>query len=131
MPRPRLPRPSRRRIGILVAVSVAFFLLTSLRWIAGFYTDYLWFKEVDFTSVWRGILGAKVLLAAVFTALFFVGMWASLTIADRIAPRCRPTGPEDELGQRYREAVGPHAAAVRTAVAALCALICGLGVSAQ
>jgi uncharacterized membrane protein (UPF0182 family) len=131
MPRPRLPRPNRRRIAILVAVSVFFFLLTSLRGIASFYTDYLWFKEVGFTSVWRGVLGAKLLLAAVFTAVFFVGMWASLTIADRIAPRFRPVGPEDELVQRYREAVGPHAAAVRTAVAALFALIFGLGVSAQ
>jgi uncharacterized membrane protein (UPF0182 family) len=131
MPRPRPPRPNRRRIGILIAASVLFFLLTSLRGIASFYTDYLWFKEVGFTSVWRGVLGAKVLLAAVFTAVFFVGMWASLTIADRIAPRFRPVGPEDELVQRYREAVGPHAAAVRTGVTGLFALIFGLGVSGQ
>ncbi|MDQ1372775.1 MAG: uncharacterized protein QOJ09_113, partial [Actinomycetota bacterium] len=131
MPRPRLPRPNRRRIAILVAVSVLFFLLTSLRGIASFYTDYLWFNEVGFTSVWRGVLGAKVLLAAVFTAVFFVAMWASLTIADRVAPRFRPIGPEDELVQRYREAVGPHAAAVRTALSALFALIFGLGVSSQ
>ena len=131
MPRPRLPRPNRRRVGLLVIASLAFFLLTSLRGIASFYTDYLWFDEVGFNSVWRGVLGAKVLLAAVFTAVFFAGMWASLTIADRVAPRFRPIGPEDELVQRYREAVGPHAAAVRTAVAALFALIFGLGVSSQ
>ncbi|MEY2476655.1 MAG: uncharacterized protein QOG87_1970 [Actinomycetota bacterium] len=131
MPRPRLPRPNRRRVGILVIASLAFFLLTSLRGIASFYTDYLWFDEVGFNSVWRGVLGAKVLLAAVFTAVFFAGMWASLTIADRVAPRFRPVGPEDELVQRYREAVGPHAGAVRTAVSALFALIFGLGVSSQ
>ena len=131
MPRPRLPRPNRRRVGLLAAISILFFLLTSLRGIASFYTDYLWFDEVGITSVWRGVLGAKVLLAAVFTALFFAAMWASLTIADRVAPRFRPIGPEDELVQRYREAVGPHAAAVRTALAAVFALIFGLGVSSQ
>lgn len=131
MPRPRLPRPNRRRVGLLAVVSVFFFLLTSMRGVASFYTDYLWFDEVGFTSVWRGVLGAKVLLAAVFTAIFFVGMWASLTIADRIAPRFRPVGPEDELVQRYRDAVGPRAGTVRTGAAALFALIFGLGVSSQ
>ena len=118
-------------MALLVAAAVVIVLLMSLRGIAGFYTDYLWFDEVGQTEVWRGVLGAKALLAAVFTALFFVGMWASLAIADRIAPKFRPIGPEDELVQRYREAVGPHATAVRTGLAALFALIFGLGVSAQ
>jgi uncharacterized membrane protein (UPF0182 family) len=132
MPRRRAMRPNRRRIGLIVAIGLFFFLLTSLRGIASFYTDYLWFKEVGFTSVFRGVLGAKVLLASVFTVVFFVAMWASLTIADRVAPRFRPVGlPEDELVQRYRDAVGPHAAAVRTGVSVLFALIFGLGVSAQ
>ena len=130
MPRRRV-RTSRRRLVLAATGVILFFLITSLRGLAGFYTDYLWFDEVGFTSVWRGVLGAKVLLAAVFTAAFFVVMWASLTIADRIAPRFRPVGPEDELVQRYREAVGPHAGAVRTAVSAVFALIFGLGVSAQ
>jgi uncharacterized membrane protein (UPF0182 family) len=130
-PRPRLRRPQGRRIAFIVAAAVVLVLLMSLRGIAGFYTDYLWFDEVGQTEVWRGVLGAKVLLAAVFTALFFVGMWASLAIADRIAPKFRPVGPEDELVQRYREAVGPHALAVRTGLAALFALIFGVGVSAQ
>ena len=130
MPRPRV-RTSRRRLVLIATGIILFILITSLRGVAGFYTDYLWFDEVGFTSVWRGVLGAKVLLAAVFTAAFLVVMWASLTIADRVAPRFRPVGPEDELVQRYREAVGPHAAAVRTAVSAVFALIFGLGVSAQ
>ena len=130
MPRRRV-RSSRRRLVLVATGVILFILISSLRAIAGFYTDYLWFDEVGFTSVWRGVLGARVLLAAVFTAAFFVVMWASLTIADRIAPRFRPVGPEDELVQRYREAVGPHAAAVRTAVAVVFALIFGLGVSAQ
>ena len=58
-------------------------------------------------------------------------MLVSLTIADRIAPRFRPVGPEDELVQRYREAVGPHAAKVRIAVAAVFALFAGVGTRAQ
>ena len=129
---PRRPRRNARgRIWIVVAIVALFILLTSLRSIAGFYTDYLWYKELHLTSVFRGILGAKILLAVVFTAIFFGLMWASLTIADRIAPRFRPAGPEDEIVQRYREVVGPHAGKVRVVAAALFALFAGVGTQSQ
>src|SRR5205807_4238547 len=106
-------------------------LLTSLRSVASFYTDYLWFKELHLTSVFRGVLGAKILLAVVFTAFFFGLLWANLTIADRIAPRFRAVGPEDEIVQRYREVVGPHAGKVRIIAAAVFALFAGLGTQSQ
>jgi hypothetical protein len=130
-----LPRPPRRRglpagrIGLAVIAAALFLILTSLRGIAGFWTDYLWYQELGLTSVWRAVLGAKVALAAVFTVLFFVVLWVNLTIAERLAPRFRPFGPEEEWVQRYREVVGPHAGKVRLGVAALFALIAGLGMS--
>jgi uncharacterized membrane protein (UPF0182 family) len=131
-------RPSRRgripanRIWIIVAAVVLLVLITSLRGIAGFYTDYLWFKELTFTSVWRGVLGSKFFLTIVFIGVFFAAMWASLAIAERLAPRFRALGaPEDEIVQRYRDVVGPHAGKVRIAVSALFALIAGGGVSGQ
>ena len=127
----RQRRPIRGRIWVLVAVVVAIILLTSLRSIAGFYTDYLWFKELHFTSVFRGVLVVQVLLAVLFTALFFALMYTSLTIADRIAPKFRPAGPEDELVQRYREAVGPHAGKVRAVVSIIFALFAGVGTRSQ
>ena len=90
----------------------------SMRGIASFYTTYLWFRELHQTNVWKGMLGAKIGLAAAFSLVFFVAMWASLAIADRIAPRFRiPSGPEDELVQRYRDVVGRHAGKVRTVCA--------------
>src|ERR1700730_16605337 len=129
---PRRPRRATRgRIGILLGVVVLFIVLTSLRGIAGFYTDYLWFKELHFTSVFRGVLVVKILLAVFFTLLFFALMLASLTIADRIAPRFRPVGPEDELVQRYREAVGRHAPKVRLIASAIFALFAGIGTRSQ
>ena len=99
MPRRRRRTP-RSRVGLLVAVVVIFLLLTSLRSVAGFYTDYLWFKEVHLTKVFRGVLGTQIFLAVVFTLTYFVIQWVNLFIADRIAPRFRATGPEDELVQR-------------------------------
>src|ERR1700730_12538458 len=130
--KPRRPRRATRgRISILVAAVALFILLTSLRSIAGFYTDYLWFKELHFTSVFRGVLVVQVLLAVFFTLVFFGLMLLNLPIADRIAPRFRPVGPEDEMVQRYREAVGPHGRKVRIAVSGVFALFAGIGTRFQ
>ena len=93
---PRRPRRAGRgrrgRTTLIVAVIAVIVLLTSLRGIAGFYTDYLWFDSLDQSGVWRGVLGAKVVLALLFIAVFFVLAWANLFIADRIAPPFRAGG---------------------------------------
>ena len=115
---------------MLVAVAI-FTVVISLRGIAGFYTDYLWFDEVGFTSVWKGILGAKIGLAVVFTLVFFAILWANLAIADLLAPTFRPMGPEEQFVERYHEIVGSRAGVVRVAVAAVFALIAGPGVAGQ
>jgi uncharacterized membrane protein (UPF0182 family) len=129
--RQRRVRTTRGRVSLLVAAAVVFILIISLRGIAGFYTDYLWFQELHLTSVWRTVLGAKVGLAVLFTVIFFVLMWVNLAIADRIAPAFRPMGPEEELVERYHQVVGPRALLVRTAVAALFALIAGPSVAGR
>ena len=129
-----MPRRRRRppnRVWLVVVGMVLFFGLTSLRGIAGFYTTYLWYEELDLTGVWSGVLGSKILLAVVFSVAFFAAMFANLVIADQVAPRFRALGPEDELVQRYRQVVGPHAGKVRIGVAVLFALLAGTGVSAQ
>ena len=129
--RVRRRRRSTGRIGLIAFGVIAFFGLTSLRGIAGFWTTYLWFEELGLTSVWKGVLGMKIVLVLVFTGIFFVLLLANLVIADRLAPRFRAIGPEDELVQRYRQVVGPHAGKVRLGVSVLFALMAGTGVSAQ
>ncbi|TML60396.1 MAG: UPF0182 family protein [Actinobacteria bacterium] len=127
----RRARPFRGRIWLIVAAVILFFGIISLRGIFGFYTDFLWFQEVGFSRVWRDVLAAKAALAVIFTGLFFVVMWANLAIADRIAPRFRPAGPEEELVERYHDIVGSHTRLVRTIIALLFALIAGAGTSSQ
>ncbi|MCB1017098.1 MAG: UPF0182 family protein [Acidimicrobiales bacterium] len=136
MPRGSDRRERRRRSGrgriILVVAAVALFLLaTSLRGIAGFYTEYLFFDSLGLENVWSGVLGARIVLGLIFTGLFFVLMLANLVIADRLAPRFRPAGPEEELLERYHQAVGRRAGLVRVGVALLFAIIAGSGVSSQ
>jgi uncharacterized membrane protein (UPF0182 family) len=135
MPPPRRRRKQRlssRSRVILIVVAVGLLLLiTSMRGIAGFYTDYLWFDSLGQKDTFRTILGAKLTLAVIFIGAFFVLCYANLVIADRIAPRFRPMGPEEELLRRYHEIVDDRSGWVRAGVALLFAVIAGAGVSAQ
>ena len=125
-------RVSRRLRAVLAVVLVALIVaLLSLRGIAGFYTDYLWYESLGFTSVWRQVLLAQVILALIFIGIMFFLVWINLAIADRLAPSFRPPGPEEEFVRRYHEAVGPRIGLVRIAVAGLFALFWGAGAGSR
>ncbi|MGI8754025.1 MAG: UPF0182 family protein [Acidimicrobiales bacterium] len=128
----RLPRTSRRfRIGVLVVIVVAILLLTSLRGLSRFWTDYLWFSEVHFTSVFRGVLLTKIALATVFIVIFFVMLFVSLTVADRVAPDVPAVGPQDDLVERYREIQVKRGRWIRIATAVIFALFAGVGANKE
>src|SRR4051794_15658340 len=134
----RVPPVERRRRGgfrirgwMIAIVVVLVVLFLSARGLAGFYTDYLWFDSVGFGQTWRALLWARFAPTAVFTVLFFVLMFFSLTVADRLAPRTRTMGPEDELLARYQQSVGQYSGRIRIAVAAFFALVTGGSVASQ
>src|SRR3954462_8646762 len=128
---PRTRRPGRGRVLLVILAIGLFILITTLRSIASFYTDYLWFQSIGQTGVWRGVLGTKLTLAFVFIAIFFVLLWVNLLIADRLAPTFRPTGPEEELRERYHAFIGRRTGVVRIGVSLLFAVIVGAGASGQ
>ncbi|MGI9608284.1 MAG: UPF0182 family protein [Acidimicrobiales bacterium] len=121
----------RRRViaGIVVVAVIA--LLASFRGILGLYTDYLWYDDLDRTSVWTGILGAQIVLSVVFVSMFFVITWLNLVIADRIAPALRPPGPEEELLARWHETAGRRNGLIRFVIAGFFALVTGGGAASQ
>src|SRR6266540_3428108 len=133
----RVPTAPRRRRGfrvrgwIIAGVILLVILLFSLRGLAGFYTDFLWFDPVGQGSTWRELLSAKVVPALVFTLVFFVIMLTSLLIADRLAPKYRSMGPEDELVERYQQFVSSYQGRIRVGVSLFFALIAGVGVASQ
>jgi len=132
LPRRRRARSANRGRIILIVVAAALLaLFASLRGIAGFYTDYLWYDSLGFSEVFTGVLGTKIFLAVAFTLLFFVLLWTNLYIADRIAPKFRLPGPEEDFVERYQQLIGRRAGLVRVVVALLFALIAGVGVSGQ
>jgi uncharacterized membrane protein (UPF0182 family) len=131
LPRRRSRTPGRGRTFLVIGIVALFVLLTSLRGIASFYTDYLWFDSLGRGSVFRGVLGAKIALAVIFTGAFFVLLWVNLVIADRLAPPFRPNGPDEEFLERYHDIVDPRIGWVRAGVALVLALIAGAGVSSE
>lgn len=122
---------TRGRVALVIVLIALFLFFTSIRGVASFYTDFLWFDSLGLASVWATVLGTRVLLVVAFTALFFVVMWINLFIADRLAPEIRSGGPEEELVERYQEFVGGRRVLVRSGVSLLLGLIAGTGVASQ
>jgi uncharacterized protein len=122
---------NRGRVIIIVVAALVVTLFLAAGGIARFYTDYLWFDALGFAGVFRSVLGAKIVLSVIFTGLFFVLLFVNLLIADRLAPKFRAPGPEEDFLIRYQEIVGRRTGLVRAAVAFAFALIAGVGTSAQ
>ena len=125
--------PNRRRwvVGVIVVALVV--LALSLRAIATFWTDFLWFESLDLTAVWSRLISAKVTLGAATGLVFFAILWTNLVLADRLAPRFRSAaaGSEDELLVRYRELVAGRQRLVWLVVSLVVAAIPAFSASAQ
>jgi uncharacterized membrane protein (UPF0182 family) len=115
-------------VGAVVFVIVALIVIQGL---ANFYTNYLWYRSVHFTAVWRLLIETKIELAAVFIGAFFIACWVSLWVVDRVAPRALLVSPELEIVRRYQQIVGRHTFALRTVVSLIFALIVGASTSDQ
>lgn len=128
------PRDKSKRgrliLGIVAVVLVLFAL--SLRAIATFWTDFLWFESVDLTSVWSRLLSAKVSLGVATSLVFFILLWSNLVLADRLAPKFRGRpGGEDEILQRYREFMAGRQRLVWLVVALIISIIPGVNASSR
>lgn len=101
------PQFKRRRgplpitIGILVVIGVA---LVSM---SGFYADWLWFKSVDFTSVWSTVLLTKIELFVTAGILTAAVILANIVIAFKRRPLYVPMSIEADNLERYRAQIEP------------------------
>ena len=87
--------------GILVALGA---LLLSL---SGFYIDWLWFKSVDFTSVWSTILGTKIQLFLVTGLISSIVISLNIYLAYKRRPFYVPTSIELNGVERIRAQIEP------------------------
>ena len=87
--------------GILVALGA---LLLSL---SGFYIDWLWFKSVDFTSVWSTILSTKVQLFLITGLISSIVISLNIYLAYKRRPFYVPTSIELNGVERIRAQIEP------------------------
>src|SRR5258706_11041456 len=74
--------PRVRRI-VLGMVAAAFVALVGIPWLASFATDWLWFREIHFESVFLISLAARALLFVLPGAFAFAFLYANLRWAHR------------------------------------------------
>jgi uncharacterized membrane protein (UPF0182 family) len=125
------PRPRTGRLFLGLGVGVLFLVVIFARGIAGFYTDYLWFNSLDFTSVWSGVILAKVGLFLAAMGGFFALCWGNLLLAERLAPAIRPAGPEEDTLAEVRQLLDRRPGAVRLGIALFLAFIFGSGAAGR
>ncbi len=129
---PQKRRVTRRGLVFFVALVIVTIIALSLRSIAVFYTDFLWFSNIHFTEVWSGILLDKVGLAAVFDLVFFVLMFANLAVAKKLSsPLQVPRTTSDDLIVRVRAVTGKFPRLTLVLVSAVLAIVVGTPASGQ
>ncbi len=89
------------------------------------YTDWLWFREVQFTSVFATVLRTQVLLGMVTGAAFFLILYGNVTLARRLAPRGALVAVDDAPGLPSPEILEPYLRRLAFPVSATLALFAG------
>ena len=108
---------------ILALAAVA--LLTTAGRILGLYTDWLWFHEVQFTSVFVTVLRTQVLLGVVTGVVFFLIFYGNVILARRLAPREVLMAADDALGLPSPEMLEPYLRRLALPLSVILALIAG------
>lgn len=79
------------RTAVLVPVGII--ILFILLWVVSrFFTDYLWFQEMGFTTVFWTRIWARLVVMVAAGVVFFAIFYGNLRLARRFIPRVRPAG---------------------------------------
>lgn len=105
---PRRTPGERRRLGALpITVMVLTVLAVIIVSLSGFYVDYLWFRSVDYSSVWTTLLTTRVSLFLIFGAITSLLIVTNILIAYRRRPLYVPLTVEADNLERYRAQIEP------------------------
>ncbi len=112
----------RGRAFIIIAAVVVVGLVLSARFLAGFFTEYLWYDAVGRDDVFWGEVGSKITLFVVFGLTFAALAILNLVIADRLAPAAFSANTHPVV-ERFHEFFGHRLRILRFGVAAVFALL--------
>ena len=107
-PRIRVGRPSRRARTLLMTAGVLAVLAMLFVMFAGFWTDWLWYRSVAYSSVFTKTLWTKVGLFAVFGLLMAGAVGFNVWLAHRLRPPLSAMSLEQQSLDRYRMGLAPY-----------------------
>lgn len=96
-----------RRSPLTLTIVILVVLSGVLLSLSGFYADWLWFKSVDFTSVWTTVLTTKIFLFVVAGLLTSSIILLNIIIAYKRRPLYVPLSIEADNLERYRAQIEP------------------------
>ncbi|MCX5050906.1 MULTISPECIES: UPF0182 family protein [unclassified Streptomyces] len=130
-PRIRVGRPSRRVRTLLMTLGVLAVLGMAFTMFAGFWTDWLWYRSVKYSSVFTTTLWTKIGLFFVFGLLMALAVGFNIWLAHRLRPPLSAMSMEQQSLDRYRMGIAPYKAWLLLAITALVGLIAGASASSQ
>lgn len=126
----RLGRFSRRGwIGLVIALIFALF--ASLKTLAVFWTDQMWFSQGGFGSVFTTLFMYKLGLIVVFGGAFAALIFGNLMLTHRFRAKNLSFEPEDEMTRRYQNFVTPYVKRIYGAIALFMGFLAGLNAESQ
>ncbi|MEU6775414.1 UPF0182 family protein [Streptomyces sp. NPDC046759] len=130
-PRITAGRPSRRVRALLMTLGVLAVLGMAFTMFAGFWTDWLWYRSVHYSSVFTTTLWTKIGLFSVFGLLMAVAVGVNIWLAHRLRPPLSAMSMEQQSLDRYRMGIAPYKKWLLLAVTALVGLIAGASAAGQ
>ncbi|WP_078902831.1 MULTISPECIES: UPF0182 family membrane protein [Streptomyces] len=130
-PRMRVGRPSRRARTLLMTLGVLAVLGMAFTMFAGFWTDWLWYRSVNYSSVFTTTLWTKIGLFFVFGLLMALAVGFNIWLAHRLRPPLSAMSMEQQNLDRYRMGIAPYKKWLLLGIVSLVGLIAGASASSQ
>jgi len=112
-------------LGVLAALAMAFVMF------AGFWTDWLWYRSVHYSSVFTTTLWTKIGLFFVFGLLMAASVGVNIWLAHRLRPPLSAMSTEQQSLDRYRMGIAPYKRWLLLGITSLVGLIAGASASGQ
>ncbi|MCM3263015.1 UPF0182 family protein [Streptomyces thermoviolaceus] len=130
-PRMRVGRPSRPARALLMTLGALAVLGMVFTMFAGFWTDWLWYRSVHYSSVFTTTLWTKIALFFVFGLLMALVVGFNIWLAHRLRPPMSAMSAEQQNLDRYRMGVAPYKKWLLCGITALVGLIAGASAAGQ
>ncbi len=112
-------------LGVLAVLAMLFVMFS------GFWTDWLWYRSVHFSSVFTTTLWTKIGLFFSFGVVMAVAVGVNIWLAHRLRPPLSAMSMEQQSLDRYRMGIAPFKKWALIAITAVIGLIAGASASGE